>query len=85
MYRMSPVSGVSQSTYLPSAVDSGRAALAASSQQLSQDAVQIASPANENLTNPLLYSSQSLLLAQAGAEVVSTSNEMLGTLLDVYA
>jgi hypothetical protein len=52
---------------------------------LSQDAVPIASPANENLTNPLLYSSQSLLLAQAGAEVVSTSNEMLGTLLDVYA
>jgi hypothetical protein len=73
MYPVTPISSVSQSIYLPSAVDSGR------------DAVPIASPANENLTNPLLYSSQSLLLAQAGAEVVSTSNEMLGTLLDVYA
>jgi len=85
MRPMSPISSVSQLANLPSAADSGRAALAAGSQQLIQDAVQIASPANENLTNPLLYLNQSLLLTQAGAEVVSTSNEMLGTLLDVYA
>ena len=82
---MSPISSGFPSVSFPSAQDSGRAALATSSQQLSQDAQQIANPANENLTNPLLDSSQSLLLTQAGADVIRTSNEMLGTLLDVHA
>lgn len=66
-------------------MDALRSQPAVSSQQLSQDAQQIANPANENLTNPLLDSSQSLLLTQAGADVIRTSNEMLGTLLDVHA
>jgi hypothetical protein len=82
---MSAISSVSPSVSLPSAQYSGRAALAASSQQLSQDAQQIASPGNENVTNPLLFSSQSLLLAQAGADVIGTSNQMMGALLDVFA
>jgi hypothetical protein len=82
---MSAINSVSPSVSLPSAQDSGRAALATSSQQLSQDAQQIANPANENLTNPLLFSSQSLLLAQAGADVIGTSNQMIGALFDVIA
>ncbi|MGO9992216.1 MAG: hypothetical protein ACLPTF_06845 [Steroidobacteraceae bacterium] len=82
---MSPISNAFPSVSLPNAQDSGRAALATSSQQLSQDAQQIANPANENLTNPLLDTSQSLLLTQAGADVIRTSNEMLGTLLNVHA
>jgi hypothetical protein len=83
--RMSPISGSVSSVSLPSAQDSGLAALATSSGQLSQDAQQIANPANENQTGPLLDSSQSLLLTQAGADVIRASNQMLGTLLDVFA
>jgi hypothetical protein len=81
---MSPISAFS-SLSLPGALNSGRATIAVGSQQLNQDAEQIANPDNENPTNPLLDSSQSLLLAQAGAAVIRTSNEMLGTLLDVFA
>ncbi len=82
---MSPISSAFPSVRFPNAQDSGRAALATSSQQLSQDAQQIANPATENLTNPLLDTSQPLLLTQAGADVIRTSNEMLGTLLNVHA
>jgi hypothetical protein len=82
---MSPITSAFPSVSLPSAQDSGLATLSASSQQLSRDAQQIANPANENLTIPLLESGQSLLLTEAGAEVISTSNQMIGTLLDVFA
>lgn len=82
---MSPLSGVSPSASPPSAVNSGLEALASSNRRLSQDAQQIANPDNQNLTNPLLDASQSLLLAEAGAAVIRTSNRMLGTLLDVFA
>ncbi len=79
---MSPVfPSVSQ----PSALSSGLAAIAASNRQLNQDAQQIANPDNQNLTNPLLDAGQSLLLAEAGAAVIGTSNRMLGALLDVFA
>jgi hypothetical protein len=81
MNPISPFPAVS----LPSALSSGRATIAVGTQQLNQDAQQIANPDSENLTNPLLDSSQSLLLAQAGAAVIRASNEMLGTLLDVFA
>jgi hypothetical protein len=81
---MSPVSAF-PSVSLPGTLNSGRATIAVGNQQLNQDAEQIANPDNENLTNPLLGSSQSLLLAQAGAAVIRTSNEMLGTLLDIFA
>jgi hypothetical protein len=56
-----------------------------SSQRLDQDAQQIANPNNANSTNALLDSGQSLVLAQAGAVVVSTSNQMLGSLLNMFA
>jgi hypothetical protein len=82
---MSSISSIFPSVSLPSAQDSGRAALATSSQQLSQDAQQIANPNTDNPTNALLDSSQSLYLTEAGAEVMSTSNQMLGSLLNVFA
>ncbi len=82
---MSPLSGVSPSVSPPSAVNSGLEALASSNRRLSQDAQQIANPDNQNLANPLLDASQSLLLAEAGAAVIRTSNRMLGTLLDAFA
>jgi hypothetical protein len=88
---MSLLSGVSPSVSPPnaigppSAVNSGLDALATGNRRLSQDAQQIANPDNQNLTNPLLDSSQSLLLAEAGAAVIRTSNRMLGTLLNAFA
>jgi hypothetical protein len=82
---MSPISPAAPSAGLPSAQSSGLAALATSSQKLSQDAQQIANPDNENVTNPLLDLSQAKLLTQAGAAIIRTSNQMLGTLLDMFA
>jgi delta-aminolevulinic acid dehydratase/porphobilinogen synthase len=38
-----------------------------------------------DVANSLVDLNQSLLLAEAGANVISTSNKMLGTLLDVLA
>jgi hypothetical protein len=70
---------------LPSAQSSGLAALAASNRQLNQDAQQIANPDNQNITNPLLDLSQARLLTEAGADVLRTSNQMLGSLFDMFA
>jgi hypothetical protein len=69
----------------PSAVNSGSAAIASGGQMLSQDAQQIANPGNQGLLDPLTNLSQSNLLAEAGADVIRASNEMLGTLLDIFA
>jgi hypothetical protein len=82
---MSAISSISPSAGLSNALSSGRAAIAGSSQRLDQDAQQIANPNNANSTNALLDSGQSLVLAQAGAAVVSTSNQMLGSLLNMFA
>ncbi len=82
---MSPTSTVITSYALPSAQSSGLAALSTSNQRLNQDAQQIANPDNQNVTNPLLDLSQTKLLAQAGADILRTSNQMLGTLLDMFA
>jgi hypothetical protein len=82
---MSSISGNLPPVSLPSAQASGLAALATSSRQLSQDAQQIANPANTNVTNSLLDLNQSLVQTEAGAAVIRTSNQMLGTLLDVFA
>jgi hypothetical protein len=81
---MNPISSVSPSA-LPSALNSGAATIAAGNQQLNQDALQIANPDNQDLINPLLDLSQAKLLAEAGADVIGASNQMLGTLLDVFA
>jgi hypothetical protein len=70
---------------LSSAQSSGLAAIAAGSQRLNQDAQQIANPDSQNVTSSLVDLNQSLQLTQAGASVISASNKMLGTLLDVLA
>jgi hypothetical protein len=82
---MSSISSSFSTVSLPSAVNSGLATLSAAGQRLNQDAQQIANPANENPTNPLLDLKQSSLSAEAGAAVIRASNEMLGSLLDVFA
>jgi hypothetical protein len=82
---MSSITGILPSAALPSAVSSGMATISAGNQQLSQDAAQIANPANGNPINPLADLSQSKLLAEAGAAVIRASNQMLGTLLDTFA
>jgi hypothetical protein len=82
---MSSISSVLPTTVLPAAPSSGLAAIAAGGQQLSQDAAQIANPGNQTLINPLVDLAQSSSLAEAGAEVIRTSNQMLGTLLDMFA
>lgn len=82
---MSPISGIAPSPTLPSATGSGLATLATANQQLNQDASQIANPGNANSISPLVDLSQANLLAEAGAAVIRTSNQMLGTLLDAFA
>ncbi|HEY2465355.1 MAG TPA: hypothetical protein VGI32_14950 [Steroidobacteraceae bacterium] len=64
---------------------SGLAAIATGNQRLSQDAQQIANPNSPNVTGSLVDLNQSLVLAEAGANVISAENQMLGTLLDVLA
>jgi hypothetical protein len=81
----SAISSALLSMSVPSALSSGLATIATSGRQLNQDAEQIANPDNQDLTSPLLDLSQSNLLTQVGAAVIRTSNEMLGTLLDVFA
>jgi hypothetical protein len=82
---MSPITGILASPALPSAAGSGLATLATANQQLNQDASQIANPGNANSIGPLADLSQANLLAEAGAAVIRTSNQMLGTLLDTFA
>ena len=82
---MSPVSSIFSSATLSSAQTNGLTAIANGSQQLSQDAQQIANPDSQNVTASLVDLNQSLVLAEAGANVISTENQMLGTLLDVLA
>jgi hypothetical protein len=81
---MSPISALAPAS-LPSAVSGGSAAIAAGNQMLNQDAQQIANPDNQSLLDPLTNLSQSNLIAEAGADAIRASNEMLGTLLDVFA
>jgi hypothetical protein len=82
---MSPVGSTLPLTSLPSASASGAAAIASGSQLLNRDAQQIANPDNQDLLDPLTNLSQSNLLAEAGADVIRASNQMLGTLLDIFA
>jgi hypothetical protein len=81
---MSPISSISSAN--PGDPQSnGLAAIAAGNQKLSQDAQQIANPDNQNVTPALLDLNQSRVLTEAGANVISTENKMLGTLLDSFA
>lgn len=82
---MSSIDSAISYVSLSSATNSGLATIANGSQLLNQAAEQIADPANQNLTGPLASLDQSSMLAEAGAEVISAANQMLGTLLDVFA
>jgi hypothetical protein len=68
-----------------SAQSSGLAAIADGNQRLDEDAQRIASPVNSDTSVPSLDSTQALLQAQAGADVISASNRTLGTLLNTFA
>ena len=82
---MSPIGSVPSSRDLASAQDSGLTAIATGSQRLSHDAQQIANPDSKNVTDSLVDLNQSLVLAEAGANVIRAENKMLGTLLDAFA
>jgi hypothetical protein len=82
---MNPISNILPSVSLSNAQGSGLAAIAAGNQKLSQDAQRIANPDSPNVTASLLDLDQSRVLTEAGANVISTENELLGTLLDAFA
>jgi hypothetical protein len=82
---MSSISRIFSSANLASAQNSGLTAIATGSQKLSNDAQQIANPDSSNVTGPLVDLNQALALAEAGSNVISTENKMLGALLDVLA
>jgi hypothetical protein len=82
---MSPISSIFSSANLAGAQGNGLAAIAAGNQRLTQDAQQIANPDNQNVTPALVDLNQSRALTEAGANVISTENKLLGTLLDSFA
>ena len=82
---MSTLSGAISNVTPSSALNSGVATIATGSQQLNRDAQQIANPDAQDSTAPLLDLNQSSQLAEAGAAVIRASNQMLGTLLDIFA
>jgi hypothetical protein len=82
---MSSIGGVNSSVGLPNAQNSGLDAIAAGTQKLNADAQQIANPSGTNDTAPLVDLNQALVLAQAGANVISTENKLLGSLIDALA
>jgi len=82
---MNTISGTYSPASLTSALDSGASTIASGAQQLNTDSQQIANPDAPNPTNALLDLTQSAQLAQAGAAVVRTSNQVLGTLLNAFA
>lgn len=75
------------SSALPSlpATGSAIAAMSTAQQELSQDASQIANPDNAPSTQALTNLQQSSALNAAAADVIDTSNKMLGALLNVFA
>jgi hypothetical protein len=82
---MSPVSSIFSSANLAGAQGNGLAAIAAGNQRLTQDAQQIANPDSRDVTPALVDLNQSRVLTEAGANVISTENKLLGTLLDSFA
>ena len=67
-----------------SAVNSGLSTVSAGAQRLNQDAQQIANQ-DQSATGPLVDLGQASIEAQAGADVIRTSNQMLGSLLNAFA
>jgi hypothetical protein len=81
---MSPISSIFPAMTPPNPQDSGLAAIAVGDLKLSKDAQQIANPDNQNVSGPLVDLSQSRLMTEAGAKVISAEDQMLGTLLDAF-
>jgi hypothetical protein len=79
---MNSINPVSAS--VASALNSGLATIAAGSQRLNQDAQQIANP-DQSATGPLVDLGQASIEAQAGADVIRTANQMLGSLFNAFA
>jgi NAD-dependent SIR2 family protein deacetylase len=82
---VSPISSIFSSANLADAQSNGIAAINAGNQRLTQDAQQIANPDSQNVAPALVDLNQSRVLTEAGANVISTENKMLGTLLDLFA
>jgi hypothetical protein len=81
---MSSISSLASSAFV-SAQSSGVNALTVANQRLSADAQQIADPNSADITAPLVDLSQALVLAEAGANVISTENKMMGALFNAFA
>jgi hypothetical protein len=82
---MSPISQIAGPANLSNAQDSGLSAIGAATQRLAADAQQVANPDRAGAVAPLVDLNQALVLAEAGANVISTENKMLGSLLDAFA
>jgi hypothetical protein len=82
---MNTLGGSLPAVNLYSAFNSGVSTVAAGAQNLERDAQQIANPDGPDSTDSLLNLNQSSQLSQAGADVIRTSNQMLGTLLNAFA
>jgi hypothetical protein len=79
---MSTINSVNPSS--SAAINSGLSTISAGSRRLNQDAQQIANP-TADATGSLLDLPQASIQAQAGADVIRTSNQMLGSLLNAFA
>ena len=79
---MSTMNSVNSS--VASALNSGASSISAGTQRLNQDAQQIANP-DQSSTDSLLDLPQASIQAQAGADVIRTANQMLGSLFDAFA
>jgi len=79
---MSTINNVTSS--VPSALNSGLATVSAGTQRLAQDAQQIAN-SGASATGSLVDLNQASLQSQAGADVLRTANQMLGSLLNAFA
>jgi hypothetical protein len=79
---MNPLNNLTSS--VQPALNSGLASIAAGTQRLNRDAQQIANP-DESSTGSLLDLSQASLQSQAGADVLHTADQMLGSLLNAFA
>jgi hypothetical protein len=82
---MNTISATFSPVSLTSALTSGAATISAGAGQLNRDAQQIANPDSQDSTNSLLDLNQSSQLAEVGAAVIRTSDQMLGTLLNTFA
>lgn len=77
---MSPIAATPSSAFA-----AGQAGLSASSNRLDQAAAAVASPATTDYVDPLVEANQASFQAAASAQIIKTSDSLLGTLLDIFA